>query len=512
MAALIMESVWLCFWPTVYLSDSGLAPSRLGEVVLHRHPELGAVLWTLKALVDAVFPGVLWSGEQIVVFLFHCLIVAFAAYAALAWRLVGVPSLPLRWIIAPLLVFQVTLAVIPASMTTDIFNYALYGEMPILYGANPFVSTPSEFPQSPLYYLIPLYWHDAPSVYGPLWVAISTGVAALFRSFPLADEVLFYRGIANVAHLGNTLLVWMLARRIDAQRAPTAAIAYGWNPLALVEFSFNGHNDVLMLTFVLGALLATTSRRVLVAAVLLGCSVATKYTSILIAPILLLWGAFRLAPGVTPRDGLRTFLISAALVGVVPAVLYAPWFEGVRTFGPVLHWMSGPVQNNFWPEPMLVGVARWIAAGSEVPYETAWDWVLTTEKLVAKVGLAALIAFEALRTRSLDDVLASSTRVTLVFLLVVTTWVMPWYYIWPLAMCAALGWNSALVRVCAGLTLTAAVAMYQRQMGFTVVGESPFFLVLPILLAAIPWLLARLPLGRWSPSVGRMAPQQSDAG
>jgi hypothetical protein len=208
----------------------------------------------------------------------------------------------------------------------------------------------------------------------------------------------------------------------------------------------------------------------------------------------------------------RTFAIASALVAAVPVVLYVPWFEGVRTFGPVLHWMSGPVQNNFWPEPMLMGVARWIAAGLGVPYETAWEWVWNGAKLIAKVGLAALIVFEAFRARSFDDVLASSTRVTLVFLLVVTTWVMPWYYLWPLALCAALGWSSLLVRVCAGLTLTAALAMYQRQMGFVVVGESPVFLVLPIMLAAIPWLVAHLPFGRWAPSVGRIAPQQSDAG
>src|SRR5207253_1126441 len=87
-------------------------------------------------------------------------------------------GLPVR----PLLIFQLTLIFVPASMTTDIFNYALYGEMPVLYGVNPFIHTPSEFPQNPLYYLIPLYWHDAPSVYGPLWVAISVGVASVFRT------------------------------------------------------------------------------------------------------------------------------------------------------------------------------------------------------------------------------------------------------------------------------------------------------------------------------------------
>ena len=41
----------------------------------------------------------------------------------------------------------------PATMTTDIYNYAIYGEMPVMYGANPFTHTPNQFPQNPLFYL-----------------------------------------------------------------------------------------------------------------------------------------------------------------------------------------------------------------------------------------------------------------------------------------------------------------------------------------------------------------------
>ena len=173
LAALIIEGVALCLWPAVYLSDSSDAPSRLGSIFLVRYPALGAVLEAIKAATDRFFPGALWTWEHVVAFLFQCVIVAFVAYAVAAWRLSGQKAIGLRWIVIPLLLFQVTLVLVPASMTTDIFNYALYGEMPVLYGANPFTHVPAEFPLSPLYYLIPLYWHDAPSVYGPFWVAIS---------------------------------------------------------------------------------------------------------------------------------------------------------------------------------------------------------------------------------------------------------------------------------------------------------------------------------------------------
>jgi hypothetical protein len=144
------------------------------------------------------------------------------------------------------------------------------------------------------------------------------------------------------------------------------------------------------------------------------------------------------------------------------------------------------VNNNFWPEGALMSLAHTVAELIGAPYEAAWDFALSIFKAVAKIALLALIAFEALRVTSVRDALAGSARIFIFFLLFVTTWVMPWYYSWPLAISAALGWGSTIVRVCAGLTLTAMVAMYQRQFGHYVVSDGAWFLVLPLLLAAIP--------------------------
>jgi hypothetical protein len=501
-SALVIEGASLCLWPAVYLSDSSDVPTRLGSIFLVRYPVLGEALAAIKGFVDWWFPGTLWAWEHVVAFVFQCVMVTFVAYAIAAWRLVSAKPVGLRWILLPMLAFQLTLAVVPASMTTDIFNYAIYGEMPVLYGANPFIHTPSEFPQSPLYYLIPLYWHDAPSVYGPLWVMISVGVASLFHLGSLADELLFYRLIANAAHLVNAILVWQLARRIGTRAPAAAVLAYGWNPLLLVDFGLNGHNDVLMLTLLLGAFLAGTYRRVSVAAALLGLSVAAKYTTVLVAPLLLASTALGGIPTNTRerwRQALlgpdrRRLLFGAAIVAAVPIVFYAPWFEGLDTLGPVLRWMSGPVLNNYWPEAALTSFAHGLAESLEASYDDVWRPILEVAKLAAKVGLVALIGFEAWRLRTVQDALAGSARIFIFFLLVVTTWVMPWYYSWPLAIAAPLGWGSLTVRVCAGLTLTAMVSMYQRQMGHFFVTDGAWFLILPIIISLVPSAIGRL---RW---------------
>ncbi|MPZ13256.1 MAG: hypothetical protein GEU73_02315 [Chloroflexi bacterium] len=518
LAALVIEAVALCLWPTVFMLSAPESASRLGDMFLHRYQPVAEVLWAITDRVNWVVPGALESWEHRIEFFFACVFVAFAAYALAAWRLtrwrMGEAALSgsrsmLRWVVVPLVIFQATLIWVPGSMTTDIFNYALYGEMPVLYDANPFVRTPSEFPESPLYDLIPLYWHDAPSVYGPLWVAVSTGVAGLLRSMPLADELLAYRLIANAAHLVNTLLIWSIARRLHPKRAPSAALAYGWNPLLLVDFALNGHNDALMLTLVLVAFLLACGRRHSAAGLAFGLSVATKYTSILVAPVLLLYGARRAGsanPAWVGRLLLRLsripFLarlpnakppsiaqvLRGSLLVIAPVVLlYLPWFQGIDTLGPLLYWASGPRLANFWPEPALISVTAWTSGLLGTSYEAAWYPILEGFKLIVKAVFAGYILIEAWRAQTLDDVLAASARIALVFLMLVNTWILPWYYAWPLAFCAALGWGSMTTRVCAGFTLTAMVIMYQRHWGHEVVAEwAGLFLVLPLALALAP--------------------------
>jgi hypothetical protein len=296
-------------------------------------------------------------------------------------------------------------------------------------------------------------------------------------------------------------LVWHLARRLRPSHAPAAAVAYGWNPLLLLDFAMNGHNDVLMLTSALGALLLTSRERAGLGALSLGVSIATKYTSVLLAPLLLVWRARR-----EERRGARVRVLAllSALVAAPLLLGYLPWIQGVETLGPVLYWVTGPRLQSFWPEPALIALAGWLSWAAGTSYETAWEMVFDGFKLAAKAGLVALILWEAWRARKMEDVLGAGARISLFFLLLVNTWVMPWYYSWPLAYCAALGWQSLLVRVCAGFTLAASLLMYQRQYGYFLAGEwGGLFLVSPLVLAAVP-LLAQLRRTRGLPILGRL--------
>ena len=114
-------------------------------------------------------------------------------------------------------------------------------------------------------------------------------------------------------------------------------------------------------------------------------------------------------------------------------------------------------------------------------------------KNLARLALLVAIGLEMWRACTPADVLAGGTRLWLLFLLFVNTWIMPWYYVWPLALAAPLGWRSPLLRITAGMTLTASIVMYGNQLNFAPVREwAGLALVLPIVIWGSAGLLQAL--------------------
>src|SRR6185312_15579998 len=58
-----------------------------------------------------------------------------------------------------------TLTLLPALPSDDIFSYILYGRISALHHANPLITTPASIPHDPFLTLV--YWQNTRSVYGP---------------------------------------------------------------------------------------------------------------------------------------------------------------------------------------------------------------------------------------------------------------------------------------------------------------------------------------------------------
>ncbi len=152
------------------------------------------------------------------------------------------------------LLFGVTLLLLPSLPSDDVFSYILYGRISAVHGANPLIATPADFPNDPFLSLV--FWRDVRSVYGPVWLLLSSGLSLLAQALggSLVVYVLLFKLLGLAAHLGNTLLIWAILGRLAPKRPGRqllGTLVYAWNPLCLLEFCASAHNDAVMLFFLL---------------------------------------------------------------------------------------------------------------------------------------------------------------------------------------------------------------------------------------------------------------------
>ncbi len=55
----------------------------------------------------------------------------------------------------------------------DVYSYAYYGRIAGVYGGNPYVQTPLDYPTDALWKFVGPIWVNTRAVYGPAWSALS---------------------------------------------------------------------------------------------------------------------------------------------------------------------------------------------------------------------------------------------------------------------------------------------------------------------------------------------------
>ncbi|MGN6168537.1 MAG: polyprenol phosphomannose-dependent alpha 1,6 mannosyltransferase MptB [Solirubrobacteraceae bacterium] len=218
----------------------------------------------------------------------------------------------------------------PPLLSTDVFSYGAYGRMGTLYGANPYLHGPYAISMDPLYPFIGAKWVNTPSIYGPLFTAMSYVLAPL----SIAANVLAYKAIAALSSLAIVAFVWNAARWRGVDPVKAAALV-GLNPLLIIYGVGGAHNDLLMLAGSVAGVYALVQRRNAAGGGLLAAGTWVKLTGALLIPFALLG-----EPG-KRLHGRREILIGAVAVTAAVALISAILFGT----GP-LHLHSTIVQNQ----------------------------------------------------------------------------------------------------------------------------------------------------------------------
>ena len=402
-----------------------------------------------------------------------------------------------RTILAFALLFDLTLLVMPGLLSTDLLTYATYGRLAAVYGQNPYLSSPSAVLSDPL-----VQWLDTrpehASPYGPVWTILSMGLAWLTTGLPALLQAVGYRLVGACSVLAGTAIIWRLTRD------PSSVLLFAWNPLLLVEAVGNGHNDAPMMVVALGGLLllaAATSRGGIALATRLGgTGVATGPAGTAVAnrpggtaaagPVREMGDASDArsasAGAVSGRRATRLaagllVLGLAALVKYVPGLLlvYAGvalarsrprlvvstavamlalaivvWLPWLGQSGPGVVLASVSAGGERYVNALLDLPTGWVAthvvdrSGQDVAAAEAA--VRAWPRAIVRGLFLVYVAWEARRIwrrPGLVAVLEAGVRGYLVALLLVVTQVLSWYFTWPLALGAVLGWRSTLARV-----------------------------------------------------------------
>ncbi len=309
----------------------------------------------------------------------------------------------------------------------DALTYVAHGFMGGSFGANPYARNAAEIAYSggtqglarelAAFGWLPVH---GPSPYGVLWTWIEVSVASLTGS--VGGALLLTKALVVLASLGCAVLIWTILGRVRPEDQLLGTLVYLWNPLIVVEFAAEGHNDALMILCVLASLLFTVAVRPALSVVGVVLGVLVKYLPVIFAPAqaIYLWrtrhSTSRLALSVSLALGASLLLAVA---------LYWPFWIGADTFGAVSR------QGLPFLAPTPSGILYWLLLQYFPPGAAS---ALTLR--ILGVLFVAFVVAAGWRARDAAGLLRACAAISLVYLLVVSAGTWPWYAALPLALLA----------------------------------------------------------------------------
>jgi hypothetical protein len=301
----------------------------------------------------------------------------------------------------------------------DVYEYAAYGRIMVFHGGNPFVNAPVDYPGDP--FLGYLAWPHYPAPYGPVWVYMSAALAWIGGDSLLAN-VLLFKGLAVLFYAADAVLIWLILRRTAPRYAPAGMLLFAWNPLVLYETAQNGHNDSVLIFFVLLALWLHVCGRRLPAVVALTLSVTVKFVSAPLVPLYVL-AMFRWRKRSLLHVGLACVLCATVL-----GLAYAPVWDGRKT---LTFLKQAELFTTSWPTLLHIVLSKehWVSAehASKIARYSA----------MAIFALFGLLQMWHLRRQCDRYFTRASFEVLWFYLLFACFWFQPWYIVWVVAAGAA---------------------------------------------------------------------------
>jgi alpha-1,6-mannosyltransferase len=328
--------------------------------------------------------------------------IALGLYAIV---LVCASALPIRVLWAGAFAAVAAFALAPPLLSLDVFSYASYARLEALHGLNPYANPPAAIGGDEAVAFVGDF-RDAVSPYGPLFTLATTPLAHI----GVPGFVWALKAIGGLAVLTTAWLAARLAAVRGLDPRPAAALV-ALNPLVLVHVVGGAHNDALMALLMTAGVAAILWGRELGGGLGLVAAAGVKVSGAITLP-------FALIGGLRQRRRVAAAIAAGATLLVAVALI---------AFGSASDQALSVATTN-----------QDLASRASLP-STVSDWLgadLDAVRTAVLVLYAVLVASLLLWTARGADWVRTSGWAAL-GLLLATSYLTPWYAIWPLPLAAA---------------------------------------------------------------------------
>ena len=342
-----------------------------------------------------------------------------------------------------LAVWTAPLLLMPPLFSRDAYSYFAQGQL-MLAGLDPYTNGVSALPGWFLTGADPL-WSESPTPYGPAFLLLEQGVAALVGTSAYVGAILF----RLIALTGVALLAVYVPRLAHAHGIPTPKALWlaVLNPLVLMHFVAGAHNDALMVGLLVAGLALGAERHPIQGVLLVGLAGAVKPIALVALPFAgLLWAGTRAR---WPRRLLAWLASSVLVLGVFAALSVVAgvglgWVASLSTPGSIRTWLSPPTALGMALGRLLDQVGLGTVDGAITFFRAAAMIV------GALIGLGLV-----LRPEGRSPVRGAA--LALLAIVALGPVVQPWYLLWALPLLAATGLTGTQLRVAIVITSVLAI-------------------------------------------------------
>ena len=406
----------------------------------------------------------------------------FGLYRTLRAR----PGVPIKKLAYMLALWLVPLMVVAPLFSRDVFSYAAQGELMSRH-INPYNYGPGTLGSGPYVSPVDGLWLNTAAPYGPLFLMLAGWSATIsFHHALLTVVLLRFQSVAGLALIAYC--VPKLARSFGHDAGPAFVLAV-LNPLTLLALVGGAHNDSLMVGLLLAGITAARAKHPVWGVVLCALAASIKVPAAIgIVYIAWDWAGVDADWGRRARMAVRSGLVTVAVMGFLSLVsgLGWGWIANLGTPGTVRSWMAP-----------ATGVGLLISGTSHVfGVGVGLDGVLTMTRAIGLLAAAAVAVYCLFQHERIG--LLHALGITMLAFVLLGPVVQPWYLTWGIIIVAP---------VVAGrmLYFVLGLSMIVPFIGLTggaelltqLVHTQPASMVLYV---TILWVIAVIPLGRWTTS------------